>query len=212
MGDKSTFEKLFDYYTADEDKKDEYEKRLTQDDKDALIRWDFIDDLYRRHRPAIRSKDLRNMTMTRFSISKRQYYYDQINAARFFGTFGKKMHNKEYTIDLQVEKYTQLASLAELAGDYGAAVRANTRIDKLLKLEQQDIDGAEIQPTTLQILLQVNTTADGNPKNKIINIDNLQKLPDAEYAQVIEAANQLTPSPEEMELLIKNSNREDTDV
>jgi hypothetical protein len=210
MGDKTTFDKLFEYYTADEEKKDELAKKLTQEDKNAMMRWEFIDDLYRRHRPAIRSKDLRNMTLEKFGISKRQFYYDQMNASKFFGTFEKRNHKNEYTIELQVERYTHLASRAELEGDYAAAVRALTRIDKLLRLEEKDTEGAEVQPTTLQINLQVNGLDGTGPTSKIINIDHLQKLPQLEYDQVIEAANQLTPSPEEMETIIKKSSGEDS--
>lgn len=203
MADKTTFDKLLEWYSAD--KKQKEELILTEDDKNALIRWEFIDDMYRRHRPSIRISDLRNMTMERFGISARQYYYDQRNTALFFGTFNKL--SKEYLRSVAIEQYKNLMYQAQMIGDIGAAVRARARIDKLEELEKPDVEGGEVKASVLQIIL--NSTASDEVQQKVINIDDLQNAPEKDFAQLISASNQLTPSVEDMEKIIKKANGDD---
>lgn len=200
MADKTVFDKLLEWYSSS--KKDKGELQLSEDEQVALARWEMIDDLNRRHRPALRERDIKNMVMEAFGISERQYYYDKQNTQRFFGTFNKT--DKDYMISVQVEWYKQIRSLAEAAGDYMAAVAASKQLDKLLRLEETEVSLGELIPTTIQLVLNLHG-ANGD-KTKVINIDELQKLPDNQFEQAIEAANQLTISPEEMEkLLTKNS-------
>jgi hypothetical protein len=196
MADKTTFDKIFEWYCSSKEKKEEIV--LHPDEQEALRRWDFLDDMLRKHRPSFRTRDIKNSYLEKFpGMSERQFYYDLRNAQRFFGSMGKV--DKEYWISVQVEWYKQLRSVAELAGDYKAAVMASKQIDNLLGLAVPDVEGGAVSPTTLQIVLQLATGG-----NKILNIDHLQKANKGEFLQIIEATNQLTPSADEMEQMLKD--------
>lgn len=201
MAGMTAFDKILKWYASDD--KDKKEVVLTEDEEAAMIRWEFIDDLYRRHKPAISQKDIMTMTMKKFEISRRQYFYDKQNTDRFFGTFNN--YDRNYLINVQVEWYRQVRSAAEANKDFKSAVKASERIDKLLRLDDKAEDNAEIQPTTLQIDLTLHGVDEGG--QKIINIDHLQNLPKKQFDQVVQASNQLTPDAQEILEIINNSNK-----
>lgn len=163
---------------------------LNEDEHRLLERYKFIDDQFRRHRPAFSRKQIVNMVCDRYLISERQAYMDIQMAQRFFGTLSKD--DKDYMVNVQVEWYRQMRSIAEAAGEYMAAIRASERIDVLLGLMDKKEEDSLPPPQ------QINLLVAAGDKQAVINIDHLQKVKDKDFDAIIDTNEPSMPSPNDL--------------
>lgn len=191
MADKTLFDKILQWYSSP----NKEELKLTADEQSALDRWDFIDNLFRTHGPAYTQAEIKTMTMEKFEISASQFYYDVKNTHAFFGSLHSQ--DKNYMRAIQVEYYKRIRTLAENFCDLETAIKASQAIDKLLGLYKSDIEGGEIFPTTLQIIIKIGS-GENQLQNKTLNIDHLQKISKAEFKQLTEATDQIIPDQDEI--------------
>jgi hypothetical protein len=188
MGDYTLFDKLLKWVSTPEKRRGELD--LSPTDQDLLVRYKFIDDQFRRHRPALSKRQIITIYCDRFNVSERQAYYDIKETQKLYGTMFKD--DKDYMKTVQVEWYKQLRSIAEQDGDYMSAVAASKHIDLLLGLLKDDETGGIVLPSTIQIVIK------GNESNKTLNMDALQKLPESEFEQILDDNSSSLPDPEQI--------------
>jgi len=181
MGNISLFDRLFKYVSSN---KDEADIVLTEYERGFLERYDFIDNLLRRHRPVITTKQVMNMYMRKFEKSEAQFYRDLQNTQKLYGSLYS--FDKSYKKALYVEWLEQLCSISEAAGDYRSAIGALKLATEIMRLNIDDNDKGfkEWQSNVYNLVIN----APGLPQGSApINIDNLQKLPANDFNKLMDS-------------------------
>lgn len=194
--EKPLLDRLMDYLTSNP-KKELKDIELSDEDARILERLQFIDGLLRRHRPKIKKQDIINMTVRRFSISERQFHVDYSNCQKLFGNINPL--DKKYLRNLYAEWFEQMASLAESKGDYRSAAMALKEAAEIQGLYEKDTEDDQPQDSPGKFVM-VMMLSDG--KVKTADLDALNKLPEAEYQELIEVATVPTTGVDEMKELL----------
>lgn len=146
----------------------------TDEEKDQYERIVFLDNLMRRHFPALTTHQIWKMYSIRFNTTDKGYYYrDKKNAERVFGSLNS--HNKDYKRNIYVSWLENVHSLAMANGDYKAAEKALKTAAEILQLHLPEPEVEERTPTKFELHLNF-ILPTGEKGTKIINIDSLQDL------------------------------------
>lgn len=181
MGNISIFDRLFKYVSSG---KDEEDIVLTDYERDILERFDFIDNLLRKHRPVITTKQVLNMYIRKFGKSEAQFYRDLNKTQKLYGSLYS--FDKSYKKALYVEWLEQLCSISEAAGDYRSAISALKLATEIMRLNVDDNDKGfkEWQSNVYNLIINAPGLPEGTPP---INIDQLQKIPATQFNQLMDS-------------------------
>lgn len=197
-GDKTLFDKILEYMTQNHEK-----DGITLSDEDArlLERYDFIDNLLRKHRPNLSMKEIGRMVKMKFGTSERQFYYDLHQTQKLYASLDSG--NKDYKKMVYVEWLKQAASLAEIRGDFKAVEKCLRTAAELEGLFEKD----ELMPedeTPRAFIMAVQMTLNGDAvSSKNYDLNKLHLLPPSELRLLIDTVDQPPIGVKQMEKLLQ---------
>lgn len=177
-------------------------------DREYFDRLVFLDNLMRRHFPALTTHQVYKLYKARYPdvASKSVYHNDRKNAERVFGSLAS--HNKDYKRAIYVEWLENVHSLAMKNGDYKAAERALNTAAQILQLHLPDkADEFEDRPTKFEIHVNIKLP-DGKSGKKVINIDDFQSMSPMELKAITEVIDQPRVDLEDMSRLLSDTSDE----
>jgi hypothetical protein len=180
---------------------------LTENEKEILERWIFIDNLIRKHRPKLKISDIENLTRSRYKISDGQFWADYRNADRLFGT--SFALSKDYARSIYIEHLEQLSSLAEASGDYKSAIKALEVAAKLRRLEEKDEIDDTPEPNKYMMVFVLNKTSNKGTVEEeveVLDLEKLNKLRPDRFQRIMDAVDQPLIGEKEMKEMLDGNN------
>jgi hypothetical protein len=173
---------------------------LSDQDTEILKRWKTVQMLSLQHRPLITNAEIKRVLMKEYGIAELTAQRDIADAQRLFGNVN--VVNKEFKRAIYVERLEQLASLAEVKGDFKSAVAAYKQIIDMLRLSEDDEKLMEKGTRIFQLNIVFNGP-DGQLSRRTIDLQKINELPATEFKEVMRAIDRPRISAEEMDLMLQ---------
>lgn len=198
-GKKSLFDKIIMEYFKSDPNIPISSLNLTNEEKEALMRYEFIDGLRRQHAPNLLTKHIQNLYNRKFpKMSQRQFYYDLRNSEKIFGSIVEI--DKNYERSLSLEFYRMVQSLAIAQRDLKSALKAREQADKLMKLGEKDDRDEEEGASALVWHL----TIEGNEKtSKLLQMHEIVTLPEGIKMEILKNCDTFDVTPENIDTIFE---------